>query len=204
MSAAPVLARTLKYQVRISRGDGAGTLFHFDQGVVTVGRGAENDIVLANDPKVSRQHLELRIQSGSLLVKNVSKKNFVLVNGEMVEEKLCEQSFKLQVGSTELDIQLELPPPSKEPARAPLSVVSESYPLTSDVVEPGPISAAFPVKQSPLSPIATSSATASAAARKNPAFPPNQNYSGGLSKSSAPPRGPRGSTRRVSANSGGN
>jgi hypothetical protein len=135
MSAAPILARTLKYQVRISKGDGAGTLFHFDQGVVTVGRGAENDIVLANDPKVSRQHFEFRIQSGSLLVKNISKKNFVLINGETVEEKLCEQNFRLQVGSTELEIQLDLPVPAPAPAG------QNHLSLLQDVVEPGPVNA---------------------------------------------------------------
>jgi len=208
VSAAPVLARTLKYQVRISRGDGAGTLFHFDQGIVSIGRGAENDIVLANDPKVSRQHLELRIQSGSLLVKNVSKKNFVLVNGETVDEKLCEQNFKLQVGATELDIQLELPPASpstaKEARPKTLSIVSENYPLdyplSSEVVEPVPVSAAFPVQQSPLQPIQT----ATSAPKKSSALPPNQNYSARVTKSSAPPRGPRNSTHRIATNSGGN
>jgi hypothetical protein len=103
---------------------------------VTIGRGAENDIVLANDPKVSRQHLEMRIQAGHLLVKNVSKKNFVLLDGAIVEEKVCEKGFKLQLGGTELEIEFE----GQKEADKAASVLSL---VTSNVVEPKSVTPAF-------------------------------------------------------------
>lgn len=164
MSAAAVLARTLKYQVRISRGEGAGTLFHFDQSLVTIGRGAENDIVLANDPKVSRQHLELRIQAGNLIAKNVSKKNFVLLDGAIVEEKICEKGFKLQLGGTELEIEFEgqnqKDPEKSSPA---LSLV------TTNIVEPKAIAPVFPTPQGAMK--------QSAALKKQSASRSQQQYS---------------------------
>lgn len=107
MTAAPVLARSLKFAVTISRGEGAGRVFHFEKPIVSVGRGPENELVFANDPKISRNHAEFRVQMGQLYIKNLSDRNFILVNGERVDEKLLTGTCDIQVGETILVVKVE-------------------------------------------------------------------------------------------------
>lgn len=112
MTAAPVLARSLKYTVSVSRGEGAGKVFLFEKPVVAIGRGPENELVFANDPKISRTHAEFRVQMGQLYIKNLSERNFILVNGERVDQKLLTGSSEIQVGETILTVNVDSGPPS--------------------------------------------------------------------------------------------
>lgn len=107
MTAAPVLTKAGQIRLLLMGGDSAGRIFSFDKPVVTIGRGPENDIVLANDPKVSRVHAEIRQEAGQWMVHNVSQRNSILVHGERVEEKVLSHGQQIQIGSTILQIQLE-------------------------------------------------------------------------------------------------
>ncbi len=49
----------MSYELTIAEGKGRGQRFQFDASDVTIGRGAENDVVL-NDPGVSRNHARIR------------------------------------------------------------------------------------------------------------------------------------------------
>lgn len=122
MSAVPVLARTVKYSIRISQGENKGQVYSFEKPVVTVGRGPENDLVFANDPKISRAHLELRVQAGQLYARNISGKNFLLVDGERVEDKLLAQICRIQVGETVLEIEQQQSGQSDRKPSAPLAL----------------------------------------------------------------------------------
>lgn len=131
MTAAPVLARSLKYTVTISQGEGTGKVYSFEKPVVTIGRGPENEMVFANDPKMSRSHAEFKVQSGQLYVRNVSQKNFILVDGEKVDEKLITNTAKVQVGDTIFNLKIETPPSSaalvlKSTSSSPLTPVPSS------------------------------------------------------------------------------
>jgi pSer/pThr/pTyr-binding forkhead associated (FHA) protein len=84
VTAAPVLARTLKFKVTVSTGTATGKVFIFDKPIVKIGRGPENDLMLNNDPKISRDHVEIRAHLGQLVVRNISLRNFILVYGENV------------------------------------------------------------------------------------------------------------------------
>jgi pSer/pThr/pTyr-binding forkhead associated (FHA) protein len=101
MSAALVIAKSLKYKLEVQ-----DKSLSIDQAVLRIGRDADNDVVL-DDLKVSRHHAEIRIEKGSLYIKNVSGKNFMSVDGQVVDEKLLDRSHKIQLGDSEIKVVLE-------------------------------------------------------------------------------------------------
>lgn len=121
MTAAPVLARTLKYRLTVSKGGTPGQSFVFEKSIVTIGRGPENDLVFANDPRMSRVHAEIRLHMGQIIVRNISQKNTLIVNGEKVEEKTLSGVSSLQVGETLLKLE-----PQADTAPAGPLVVAKS------------------------------------------------------------------------------
>jgi pSer/pThr/pTyr-binding forkhead associated (FHA) protein len=132
MTAAPILARTLKYRLTVSNGGIPGQSFVFDKSVVTIGRGPENDVVFANDARMSRAHVEIRLHLGQIIVRNISQKNTLYVNGEKVEEKTLSESASIQVGETVLKLELEAEPVAPlVVAKAGGSVVPRPTPSTA-------------------------------------------------------------------------
>ena len=59
MSAAPVLSLKAAFSLKIIKGDLAGQVLSFTDDVVKIGRGPDNEVVFANDVKMSRQHAEI-------------------------------------------------------------------------------------------------------------------------------------------------
>jgi len=74
----------MAYELTIAEGKGRGQRFQFDAPDVTIGRGAENDVVL-NDPGVSRNHARIqRSGPGYQLLDNGSA-NGTELNGSVIE-----------------------------------------------------------------------------------------------------------------------
>ena len=107
MTAAPALAKTLKFKVTVSNGRNQGQSFVFDKPVITVGRGPENDLVFGQDQRMSRSHFEIIQQDGKLKVKNISQRNYLLVNEEKTEETWLTATAFVQAGDTQMQIQFE-------------------------------------------------------------------------------------------------
>ncbi len=131
MTAAPVIAKTLTLQFVISSGPGAGKTFSFDKPIVTIGRGPENDLILSDDPKISRAHVEVRTHLGQVIVRNISQRNAIQINGERVIEKtISKSSASMQIGDTVLQLKVEAsaapsPSPALSPAPSPLVLGGE-------------------------------------------------------------------------------
>lgn len=150
MTAVPVLNRSLKYKVSVLKGESTKPGFSFDQlidkGVVTIGRGPENDLVFANDIRMSRAHAEIRIEGGQLYVRNISSKNFVLVDGEKVSEKQIVGESQVQVGEAIFKIAV-----STGLAAAPMALVrtdaatpiNKANPVANKSYSPGPQTAGY-------------------------------------------------------------
>ena len=109
MSAAPKVKEAIKFSVEVTNGPHAGMRLNFAKGSVTIGRGPENDIVLANDPRTSRQHAEIKQRDGEFLVVNLSSKNFIMVNGQGTESQVLKQGDVIQIGESELRFSAEGP-----------------------------------------------------------------------------------------------
>lgn len=69
----------------ISSPAGKRGILELTRPVISVGRGAANDLVL-NDPSVSRLHAVLRVESGAVLVADRGSTNGVQVNGATIAE----------------------------------------------------------------------------------------------------------------------
>lgn len=126
MGTAPSLTgEVLRFTLEAVKGPHVGQKFEFNRSSITIGRGPENDIVLAEDPRVSRQHVEIKQSLGQFYVINLSQKNFVLVNGTNVTSEKIESRSTVQVGETELMFSVQ----GSTSLLEPLSPGSVSIPL---------------------------------------------------------------------------
>lgn len=122
MSAAPVIHENQKFILEVVKGPHAGDTFESDKGSITVGRGPENDLVLTNDPRVSRQHIEIRQSLGQFYLVNMSQKNFVLLDGANVTSEKIDSKAVFQVGDSEIKFTVQGSTSLLEPV-APLGAV---------------------------------------------------------------------------------
>lgn len=69
----------------------------------TLGRSAENDIVI-EDPFVGRRHLNVFFRSGQeLLIEDLDSNNYTYVNGVRIKKKVISPDDKIMLGSYELN-----------------------------------------------------------------------------------------------------
>jgi hypothetical protein len=110
----------LKFKVDVMKGPHAGATYTFDKATVSIGRGPENDIILSNDSRVSRQHAEIKLNGQDYYILNLSQKNFVLLNGARVQSERLDPDCVIQVGETELKFIHDKPaPPPPRPMPSP-------------------------------------------------------------------------------------
>ncbi|WP_413576828.1 FHA domain-containing protein [Bdellovibrio sp. HCB290] len=102
MGAAPKAKDALKFDIEVVKGPHMGLRLSFASGSAKIGRGPENDIVLANDPRISRLHAEIRQRGNEFLIVNLSQKNFVMLNGESIQSEILHKGSVIQVGDSEI------------------------------------------------------------------------------------------------------
>jgi pSer/pThr/pTyr-binding forkhead associated (FHA) protein len=87
-------------RMTIDSGDQKGRSFVTQGNRVSIGRDDENDIVISSDIKMSRKHAEIVLINGAYLIRNLSQKNSMLIDGQEAKEHLIERKFKLQIGDS--------------------------------------------------------------------------------------------------------
>ena len=102
MTAAPVILTTSPFKIEILQGPHSGQKFVMDKSLVTIGRGSENDIVLSEDPKVSRLHAEIKFSDQGVTITNLSQKNFIVYRGEKVHTETVNFGEKIYIGDSEV------------------------------------------------------------------------------------------------------
>lgn len=108
MSAAEQQKPEIKIKLTAVAGPHSGQVFSFSKSPLKIGRGPENDIVLMNDPQVSRVHAEISIVDRDLEVANLSQKNAIYVQGESVEKWKIVNNSTFTVGDTEFNVEYDL------------------------------------------------------------------------------------------------
>ncbi len=98
-----------KLSLEIRSGPHSGHKMNFAQNQISLGRAIENDIVLTNDAKISRKHLELNWFNYQWHFKNLSQKNNLLLNDVAVTEGVINPGDRLQVGESEILWQYDAP-----------------------------------------------------------------------------------------------
>lgn len=165
MSTAPSLTgEVLRFALEAVKGPHKGQKFEFNRTSITIGRGPENDIVLSEDPRVSRQHCEIKQSLGQFYLINLSQKNFILLNGQNVQSEKMDPKSTIQVGETEMmftvqgstnflepvspgSVSLQRPPGA--PAGAP---TAGPRPLPNSVPNPPPFGGGVPAPMGSGSP----------------------------------------------------
>lgn len=75
-------------------------------GKLRVGRGSENEIVLA-DPSVSRVHATIEVREGDVTLRDAGSTNGTFVNGERVESRGLRAGDRVAFGKTEMAVDLQ-------------------------------------------------------------------------------------------------
>ncbi|WP_413586230.1 FHA domain-containing protein [Bdellovibrio sp. HCB274] len=120
MGAAPKVKDALKFDIEVIKGPHVGLRLSFTGGTAKIGRGPENDIVLANDPRISRLHAEIRQRGNEFLIVNLSQKNFVMLNGESIQSEILNKGSVIQVGDSEIRFTPEVVAIEQEPPAVPV------------------------------------------------------------------------------------
>ncbi len=149
MSTASQLRTQIKFKIEIISGPHSGLIYSFNKETVTIGRGPENDIVLTNDSRASRQHAEIKINGSDHYVLNLSQKNFVMVNGQRTQSERLQTNSLIQIGESELKFTDERPGAHSSPA---LSIVPNSSSAPVDLPSFGSVDLPmnFPPPASPM------------------------------------------------------
>jgi hypothetical protein len=74
----------MPFELTIAEGKGRGQKFEFTADDVTIGRGAENDVVLY-DPGVSRTHARIKVQGVDYLLSDNGSANGTELNGKIIQ-----------------------------------------------------------------------------------------------------------------------
>jgi pSer/pThr/pTyr-binding forkhead associated (FHA) protein len=107
MSAATKLNTQPNIKLVVQKGPHAGQRFAFSKSKITIGRSPENDIILVNDPLISRQHAYIQISNNDVEIVNQSAKNPIFVNNESVNKWKLTNDTIFMIGDTEFLIQIE-------------------------------------------------------------------------------------------------
>lgn len=120
MSAAQKLKEAVKFDLEIVKGPHAGLRLSFTKPSVIIGRGPENDIVLSSDPRVSRQHVEIKQRGANeFVIINLSPKNYILLNEQIVQSEVLINGSVIQIGDSEIHFKVDLPVVASSPVPAP-------------------------------------------------------------------------------------
>ncbi len=108
MSAAAQQKPQLLVKLSVVKGPHAGQIFQLDKEKIVIGRGPENDVVLMNDPQVSRLHAQIILVDREFELVKVSQKNNVVVDGESVDKWKLISGTTFVVGDSEIKIEYDL------------------------------------------------------------------------------------------------
>lgn len=81
--------------------------------VITIGRASDNDLVIENDPKVSRYHGRLINIADEYLIEDMDSTNGIRVNGSKVPSSKIDETSVVRFGDTELDLSTLIDPEVK-------------------------------------------------------------------------------------------
>jgi len=109
VTAAPKLNIGLQYKIQVQRGPLAGQSYSFGKGVISIGRGTDNDLILSNDLRASRKHAEIHWDGHELRIVNLSTKSFLAVNGNQEDAAVLEAGSIVLIGETEFRVDFQSP-----------------------------------------------------------------------------------------------
>src|SRR6202158_4188912 len=108
----------------VAGGGGEERTLLFDKAEISIGRVAENDLVL-NAPEVSKFHARLRIVNAKAIAVDLSSTNGTFLNGQKVTEPVAmERADVLKVGDYRMTVEVTARPPEPPPDPHPAESAS--------------------------------------------------------------------------------
>jgi pSer/pThr/pTyr-binding forkhead associated (FHA) protein len=92
----------IEYQLTVLNGPDKGAVYRLVAKQITIGRGAECDIVIRDDSKVSRTHAKLSVQQGEVEITDISDRNRIIVNGDDSPKQILKHNAIIQLGETKM------------------------------------------------------------------------------------------------------
>jgi pSer/pThr/pTyr-binding forkhead associated (FHA) protein len=92
-------------RLRVIESDGAEHVCEFDGSSLTIGRAADNELVLA-DGRVSRHHARVTGRRGTLVYTDLGSTNGSRVNGAPVGELVLGAGDRIELGDTVLVVEV--------------------------------------------------------------------------------------------------
>lgn len=82
-------------------GPNMGEEYSLDKNIITLGRGADNDVVI-KDVSVSRRHAEISRDLGQITIRDLGSGNGVVLNDERISEKALSSGDIIKLGNTRI------------------------------------------------------------------------------------------------------
>lgn len=98
----------IKIKLAVVKGPHAGQIFQLSKKDITLGRGPENNVVLMNDPQISRVHAQIKVVNNEIEIINLSQKNAVVVDGASVQKWKLVNNSTFTLGDSEIQIEYDL------------------------------------------------------------------------------------------------
>lgn len=95
-------SETKRFFLRINKGFEKGAVFQIKSNEILIGRDPANHIQLKNDSKISRQHVRLVYSNGKYIVQDITKNNFIMVNGIKSKQTELRHNQVISIGDHDL------------------------------------------------------------------------------------------------------
>lgn len=112
-TAAALQDNSITFVLTITSGPHVRESFTLTKPIFTMGRGPENDIILINDPKLSRNHVKFILENGELTAINLSQRNPLFFKGRTEQRVTLLSADKIKIGDTEVEINWQSEPNDK-------------------------------------------------------------------------------------------
>jgi pSer/pThr/pTyr-binding forkhead associated (FHA) protein len=145
----------VKMKLTVVKGPHLGQVFQLNKEVITIGRSAENVVVLMNDPQISRTHAQVAVINNEVEVLNLSQKNALIVEGNSVQRWKLINNSSFTIGDSEIRVEYDLGRVISVPANQvanviPMTTPRPPVPVKKKVSKPKPQQAVVPRSGPPM------------------------------------------------------
>ena len=109
-----------------------------DKDSITIGRHSNNDLMIKDDLRCSRQHARISKIDQNFFIENISDKNQVLVNQEPIQKRQLKSGDIVLIGNTEIRFSQQLSSPPLKPVAPPISAAPPAVQPASTPKRPRP------------------------------------------------------------------
>ncbi len=140
--------------IRFTKGPLAGSVFPLNKPITTIGRDDTNDIIIKNDPQVSRKHVRILCSNGVWSVEKNPQANIITVNNQGTQQAILQDNAVIGLGEHTTFVFLkQMPQPQPSAGIPPVPRPIQNQPVQPQPYVPVPPAAPQPQWMQPSQPI---------------------------------------------------